>query len=90
MAINLKTYKENKEIIKNLKTINGFFIRNFPEKSTGWVGVTSLFYAQTAIMNYLENVKLDPNFIPALKAILWQFLNDISSYENSRKENKHE
>ena len=86
MAIDLKTYRENKETIKNLKILNGFFVKNFPEKSTGWVGVTSLFYAQTAITNYLGRAKVDPQFIPALKAMLWQFLNDISSYENSRKE----
>lgn len=86
MAINFKTYKENKEIIKNLRIINGFFVKNFPEKTTGWVGVTSLFYAQTAIMHYLEHGKIDPRLVPALKSILWQFLNDISSYENSRKE----
>ena len=86
MAIDLKTYRENREIIKNLRIINGFFVKNFPEKTTGWVGVTSLLYSQTAIMHYLEHGKVDPQFIPALKAILWQFLNDISSYENSRKE----
>ena len=86
MAVDLRTYRENKETIKNIKALNGFFVRNYPEKSTGWVGITSLLYSQTAIMHYLEHGKIDPNLVPALKSILWQFLNDISSYENSRKE----
>lgn len=85
MAIDLKIYRENKGIIKNLKIINEFFIEKFPEKSAGWVGITSLFYAQTAIMNYLRKAKTDLQFKTALKAILWQFLNDVSSYESSRK-----
>ena len=86
MAVDLKTYRENKETIKNLKAINSFYMDRFPNKSTGWAGITSLLYAQTAILDHLENAKIDPQFLPAIKSMLWQFLNDISSYENSRKE----
>ena len=87
MAINIKTYRENKEIIGNLKKINQYFIDQFPEKSAGWVGITSLFYSQCAIGEYLkEKSKVDKRFIPALKAILWSYLNEISGYENRGKD----
>lgn len=86
-TIDLKIYKENKEIIKNLKIINDFFIEKYPEKSAGWVGLTALFYSQTAIANYLNNSKeVNKGFVPALKAVLWNFLNEISSYDINRKD----
>ena len=46
--IDLKTYRENKEVIKSFETLNRFFNDNFPDKSWGWVGVTALLYAQMA------------------------------------------
>lgn len=87
MAINIKTYRENKEIIGSLKKINQYFIDQFPEKSTGWVGMISLFYSQCAIGEYLkEESKVDKRFVPALKAILWSYLNEISGYEDRGKD----
>ena len=87
MAINIKTYRENKEIIGNLKKINQYFIDQFPEKSAGWVGITSLIYSQCAIDEYLkEKSKVDKRFVPALKAILWSYLNEISGYEDRGKD----
>lgn len=89
MVINIKTYRENKEIIGNLKKINQYFIDQFPEKSAGWVGITSLFYSQCAIDEYLkEKSKVDKRFISALKAILWSYLNEISGYEYRGKDKK--
>ena len=85
MAINIKTYKENKDIIRNLKKINQYFVDQFPEKSAGWVGVTALLYSQCAIEAYLEQeTDKDKRFIPALKAILWSYLNEISRYNGGK------
>lgn len=87
MVINIKTYRENKEIIGNLKKINQYFIDQFPGKSAGWVGITSLLYSQCAIDEYLkEKSKIDKRFVPALKAILWSYLNEISGYEDRGKD----
>ena len=87
MAINIKTYKENKDIIRNLKKINQYYIEKFTEKSEGWVGIKSLFYSQCGIGEYLkEKSKVDKRFIPALKAILWSYLNEISGYEDRGKD----
>lgn len=89
MVINIKTYKENKDIIRDLKKINQYFIDQFPEKSAGWVGVTALLYSQCAIGEYLkEELKVDKRFVPALKAILWSYLNEISGYEDRGKDKK--
>lgn len=89
MAIRIKTYKENKEIIKALQKINNYFLDEFPEKNAGWIGLTALFYSQVAIAHYLKVEKdLNKNFIPALKAVLWDYLNEISCYKNSGKDKK--
>lgn len=87
MEIDLKTYRENKETVRNLREIEDYFNFRFPDKSDGWQALTTLFYSQIALENYIKsNAQIDPNFLPAFKVSLWNFLNKISSYENSRKE----
>lgn len=82
MAINLKTYRENKEVIKSFRTLNEYFNNNFPEKSWGWVALTSLLFSSLAMENYLTCEKnLDPKFKPALKTVLWQYINVVSNTE---------
>ncbi len=89
MVIDLKTYRENKEIIKTFNVLNNFFKKEFPEKSWGWVGVTALLYSQLALENYLATETVHAELKPALKAILWQYLNIVSTTEKG-KEDRHE
>lgn len=89
VTINLKTYRENKEIIKNFKKINNFFISAFPNKSAGWVGLTLILYSQMALGEYLKTVKnINPNLITALRATLQMYISELDKYENSRKGRK--
>mgnify|MGYP004642898919 CR=1 FL=1 len=89
MVINLKTYRENKEVIKSFKILNDFFKYQFPEKSWGWIGITALLYSQIALENYLGAEKVKPEFKPALKAILWQYLNVVAN-KKLGKDDRHE
>lgn len=89
MVIDLKTYRENKEVIKSFNTLNKFFNDNFPTKSWGWVGVTALLYSQLALENHLATENIDPELKPALKSILWQYINVVTQTEKG-KENRHE
>ena len=89
MVIDLKTYRENKEVIKSFEALNRFFNDNFPDKSWGWVGVTALLYSQLALENHLGTEMVNPQLKPALKSILWQYMNVVTRMEKG-KEHRHE
>lgn len=84
-TIDLKTYRENKEFCKNLYLINNFFTDKFPDKTWGFVGLNALLYSQLVIENYIADTKnLDPQFIPMLKAVLWQFMSILNKKKEER------
>lgn len=86
-TIDLKMYRENKDTCRCLRKINQILEENFSEKTWGWVGLTTLLYSQLAIENYVANeAELDPQFIPAVKSVLWQFMNELGRHETRRKE----
>jgi hypothetical protein len=87
--INLDVYRKNKDFCKNLQIISDFFKKNYPDKSWGWVGITALLFSQLAVETHLTDPNLDPNFIPALKSVLWQFMSILNN-ETTRKEDRHE
>lgn len=62
---------------------------NSRKKSWGWIGVTALLYSQIALENYLGAEKVKPEFKPALKAILWQYLNVVAN-KKLGKDDRHE
>lgn len=85
MAINLELYKKNKETIKNLKKIDKFFVENYPDKTDGWIGLITLIYAEWSVKEFLNKNIIDPKYITAVRSVLWEFLNIVNSYDDSRK-----
>lgn len=65
-------------------------VDNFPNKTWGYIGVTSLLFSQCAISEYMQSEDYDPRLYPNLKAILWNFINEIGVIDKQRKENRHE
>lgn len=84
MAIDLNTYKNNKEIVKEIARIDKFFTETYPNKTWGWVGITALLYAQLSIIKHLEDNKPDALFYPALKSMLWNFQNKINEMQKKK------
>lgn len=66
-----------------------FLLTTSPQKSWGWVGVTALIYSQLAILNYLKTDKVQPEFKKILKAMLWEYQNEVTKTEVG-KEDRHE
>jgi len=84
MVINIKTYKNNKEIIKELSSINTYFMETYPNKTWGWVGLTALLFSQMAIEKYLKDSNPDAGFYPALKSMLWNFQKRINELQTGK------
>lgn len=82
MVIDLNTYKNNKEVAKELIKINKYFIETYPNKTWGWIGLTALLFAQMSIEKYIEDNTPDNGFYPALKSMLWAFQNKVNELQN--------
>lgn len=82
MVINLGTYKNNKEVAKELNKICRYFCDAYPNKTWGWIGLTALLFAQMAIEKYIAEDDPDPGFYPALKSMIWGFQNKVNELQN--------
>lgn len=86
MVIDLRTYKENKEIVKNLNKVNTFFLQAFPQKTWGWVAITSLLFSQLAMETYLKDEKPRKGFYPAIRNMLLNFQKVLDTNEKQQRE----
>lgn len=86
VLVNMKIYKQNKKISQNLRKIDELFLREFPQKSWAWVGVTSLLYSQIALENYLKETKPEQQFISMIKRVVWQYINILNKCSEIRKD----
>lgn len=89
MLVNLKTYRENKEIVKSLSKVDNFFKRTFPDKSWGWVAITALMFSQLAMEVYLKESNPRKGFYSAIRSMLLGFQESLNNCEKQqRKGNK--
>lgn len=84
MVIDLNTYKNNKEVVRELGNIDKYFTEAYPTKTWGWIGLAVLLYAQMAIEKYLEDNDPDAGFYPALKSMLWGFQNKVNEIQKDK------
>lgn len=82
MVIDLNTYKNNKEVARELLKISKYFVQTYPNKSWGWIGLTALLFAQMAVERHIEDYIPDKEFYPALKGMLWAFQNKVNELQN--------
>lgn len=82
----LKTHSEIAEALKNLNTL---YENKYGDKTWGWVGVTSLIYSQLSLENYLASSDIDPNFIPSMKRVLWQYQETLNKYGKDKGNGRH-
>ena len=84
MVIDLNTYKNNKEVARELVKITNYFTEAYPNKTWGWIGLTALLFAQMAIEKYLEDNDTDEGFYQALKFMLWGFQNKVNEMQKNK------
>lgn len=86
VVVDLKIYKQNKKISQTLRKIDNFFLREFPQKTWGWIGVTSLLYSQIALEQYLKESKPEKLFVSMIKRVIWQYINILNKCSEIRKD----
>jgi len=81
---NLGAYRQNREIVSDMKVLSKAIINCMPEKSQGWTGVTAMVVGSSLLMEHLENMETLEGFEQLkqyTKETLWACLNELSKTE---------